>query len=105
MSEQDQSPDSQDENKLIAERRAKLDAIREKRNAFPNDFRRTAEAGDLQQDQGRQRDINDKKVQDLRSVIRKNFQPAQCHAKQQQGKNNDEFFHKFISTWPGNRIP
>ena len=50
MSEQDQSPDSQDENKLIAERRAKLDAIREKRNAFPNDFRRTAEAGDLQQE-------------------------------------------------------
>lgn len=49
MSEQDQATDSQDENKLIAERRAKLDAIREKRNAFPNDFRRTAVAGDLQQ--------------------------------------------------------
>ncbi|TDG15000.1 lysine--tRNA ligase [Seongchinamella unica] len=52
MSEQDQSPDAQDENKLIAERRAKLDAIREKRNAFPNDFRRTAEAGQLQQQYG-----------------------------------------------------
>ncbi len=38
----------QDENKLIAERRAKLAAIREQRNAFPNDFRRTAEAGELQ---------------------------------------------------------
>jgi len=49
MSEQDQA---QDENKLIAERRAKLDAIREQRNAFPNDFRRTAEAGDLQREHG-----------------------------------------------------
>ncbi|EED36652.1 lysyl-tRNA synthetase [Luminiphilus syltensis NOR5-1B] len=37
-----------DENKLIAERRSKLAAIREKRNPFPNDFRRTAHAGDLQ---------------------------------------------------------
>ena len=42
----------QDENKLIAERRAKLDAIREKRNAFPNDFRRTGEAGHLQREYG-----------------------------------------------------
>jgi lysyl-tRNA synthetase class 2 len=43
-------PEHQDENKLIAERRAKLDAIREQRNAFPNDFRRTAEAGHLQRE-------------------------------------------------------
>ncbi len=41
-----------DENKLIAERRAKLAAIREQRNAFPNDFRRSAEAGDLQAEFG-----------------------------------------------------
>ncbi len=41
-----------DENKLIAERRAKLDAIREHRNAFPNDFRRSAEAGHLQREYG-----------------------------------------------------
>jgi lysyl-tRNA synthetase class 2 len=45
MSDQD-SP--QDENKLIAERRAKLAAIRERGIAFPNDFRRDAYAGDLQ---------------------------------------------------------
>jgi lysyl-tRNA synthetase, class II len=36
-----------DENKLIAERRHKLDAIREHRNAFPNDFRRDALAEQL----------------------------------------------------------
>ena len=39
-----------DENKLIAERRAKLAAIREKGIAYPNDFRRTHYAGDLQKD-------------------------------------------------------
>ncbi len=37
-----------DENKLIAERRAKLAHLRERGNAFPNDFRRTAKAGELQ---------------------------------------------------------
>ena len=36
-----------DENKLIAERRAKLDALREQGNAFPNDFRRNASADEL----------------------------------------------------------
>ena len=51
MSEQNQSNESPiDENKLIAERRAKLDALRAKRNAFPNDFRRTALAADLLSD-------------------------------------------------------
>jgi lysyl-tRNA synthetase class 2 len=43
----------QDENKLIAERRAKLAALREqataeKTSAFPNDFRRSHYAGELQ---------------------------------------------------------
>ncbi len=37
----------QDENKLIAQRREKLAAIRAERNAFPNDFRREACAADL----------------------------------------------------------
>jgi lysyl-tRNA synthetase class 2 len=36
-----------DENKLIAERRAKLAELRERGNPFPNDFRRTALAGEL----------------------------------------------------------
>lgn len=35
------------ENKLIAERRRKLDALRERGNPFPNDFRRDALAGEL----------------------------------------------------------
>ena len=38
----------QDENKLIAERRSKLAAIREKGVAFPNSFRRSDLAADLQ---------------------------------------------------------
>lgn len=41
---------SVDENKLIAERRAKLSALRDRGQAFPNDFRRTAVADTLQRD-------------------------------------------------------
>ncbi len=37
-----------EDNKLIAERRAKLAEIREQGNAFPNDFRRDATAAELQ---------------------------------------------------------
>jgi len=37
----------QDENTLIAQRRSKLDALREEGIAFPNDFRRNAIAGEL----------------------------------------------------------
>jgi lysyl-tRNA synthetase class 2 len=44
----DQTPPPADENQLIAERRAKLRAIREQGIAFPNDFRRHDYAGDLQ---------------------------------------------------------
>ncbi|MCX2981782.1 lysine--tRNA ligase [Halieaceae bacterium IMCC14734] len=40
--------DAQDTNKLIAERRGKLTELREHGNAFPNDFRRTGFAGELQ---------------------------------------------------------
>ncbi len=43
------APDHGDENKLIAERRGKLAVLRERGGpAFPNDFRRTALAGQLQ---------------------------------------------------------
>ena len=59
MSEQDkvvepvQTGNSQhDENKLIAERRGKLAQIRDQRNPFPNDFRRTAMADHLQREYG-----------------------------------------------------
>ena len=46
----DQTPDTTptDENHLIAERRAKLTALRGQGIAFPNDFRRGAFVGDLQ---------------------------------------------------------
>ena len=37
----------QDEHALIAQRREKLNALRESGNAFPNDFRRDAIAGEL----------------------------------------------------------
>ena len=39
---------TQDEGKLIAERRRKLDALREEGNAYPNDVRRNALAEELQ---------------------------------------------------------
>ncbi len=56
MAEQQQETQKQDtqteENKLIAERRAKLAAIREKRNAFPNAFRRDSHAKELQEELG-----------------------------------------------------
>jgi lysyl-tRNA synthetase class 2 len=40
-------PDTRDENRLIAERRAKLQQLRAQAVAFPNDFRRDALAGQL----------------------------------------------------------
>ncbi|GGO86160.1 lysine--tRNA ligase [Marinobacterium nitratireducens] len=45
MSDNIQQP--QDENRLIAERREKLSALREQGNAFPNSFRRDSYAADL----------------------------------------------------------
>ena len=48
MSDEQCLPTDDDENKLIAERRAKLDKLRERgRCAFPNDFRRDALADQL----------------------------------------------------------
>ena len=44
-----QDQNSVDENKLIAARRGKLDALREGGNAYPNDFRRNALANQLHQ--------------------------------------------------------
>src|SRR3546814_5357344 len=48
MTDQTPAPPPVDENHLIAERRAKLAALREHGIAFPNDFRRADHAGDLQ---------------------------------------------------------
>ncbi|MBN1379816.1 MAG: lysine--tRNA ligase [Gammaproteobacteria bacterium] len=44
--------EQQDENKLIAERRGKLNILREQGNAFPNDYRRNALAADLHAEYG-----------------------------------------------------
>ena len=44
----DNNDQSADENKLIAQRRAKLKSLREKGQAFPNTFRRDSYAQDLQ---------------------------------------------------------
>ena len=44
--------DALDENKLIAQRRDKLNQIRAQGIAFPNDFRRNAVAGDLHTEYG-----------------------------------------------------
>ena len=46
------SEEHQDENKLIAQRREKLAALREQGNAFPNDFARGALAAALEADYG-----------------------------------------------------
>ena len=43
---------NQDESKLVAERRRKLDELRTRGNAYPNDFRRNAIAQELQQTYG-----------------------------------------------------
>ena len=43
---------NEEDNKLIAERRAKLAKLRTLGNAFPNDFRRSAMAGDVQETYG-----------------------------------------------------
>ena len=48
MTDQTQNAPQHEDNKLIAERRAKLSEMREQGNAFPNDFRRDATAAELQ---------------------------------------------------------
>ncbi len=48
--------EKQEEHELIAERRRKLDALRESGNAYPNDFRRNALAEELLQSYGQHSD-------------------------------------------------
>jgi len=45
-------PELQDENQVIAERRSKLKALRERGQAYPNNFRRDKLAGDLHESHG-----------------------------------------------------
>lgn len=49
MSDQEQQPVLEDENQIIAERRAKLHAIRAKGIAYPNDFKRQHMSAPLQE--------------------------------------------------------
>ena len=69
MTEDDRGEPGQadEEHRLVAERRAKLAALRARRNAFPNDFRRDAEAGDLQQ---RFKDQDKAELEALDHVVR-----------------------------------
>jgi lysyl-tRNA synthetase class 2 len=62
MTEHTQNAAPQEDNKLIAERRAKLAALREQGNPFPNDFRRDATAAELQEKYG------DKTKEELESM-------------------------------------
>lgn len=48
-SDQINAQDAHEDNRLIAQRREKLHAIQQKRNAFPNDFRRDTYAQDIHQ--------------------------------------------------------
>jgi lysyl-tRNA synthetase class 2 len=48
VSKNEAGPPAQDENQIVAERRAKLAALRAQGIAFPNDYRREHLAGDLQ---------------------------------------------------------
>src|SRR5688572_24343061 len=52
MTDNNNTPPAPDENQIIAERRAKLAKLREKGQAFPNDFRRTHLAADLHASHG-----------------------------------------------------
>jgi lysyl-tRNA synthetase class 2 len=52
MSKDQAAPPPQDENQIVAERRAKLAALRDQGNPFPNDFLREHLAADLQRAYG-----------------------------------------------------
>ena len=62
MTEQTPTDVQQEENRLIAERRAKLAELREQGSPFPNDFRRDATAAELQEKYG------DKSKEELESL-------------------------------------
>ncbi len=69
-----------EENKLIAERRRKLDALRAEGQAFPNDFRRDAVAGELLAE------YDEKSSEDLESEPRRVAVAGRMMAKRIMGK-------------------
>lgn len=66
MSEKENSPEPVDENKLIAERREKLAAIRQNGQAFPNAFRRADYAQRLQDQFG---DHSKEELEHLNQIV------------------------------------
>jgi lysyl-tRNA synthetase class 2 len=75
--------DTRDENQLIAERRAKLRTLREEGIAFPNDFKRSDYAGDLQREYG---DAQAWTAEVLEGVGRHVFVAGRMVAKRVMGK-------------------
>ena len=68
MTDAVQNENQQEENKLIAERRGKLDHIRQacKANGHPNDFRRENLAGDLEAEFG---DKSKEELEELNHIV------------------------------------
>src|SRR4249919_1736709 len=87
MNDNDKNPamteEARDENQLIAERRAKLKALREEGIAFPNDFRRGDYAEDLQHEYG---DAQAWTAEVLEGVGREVFVAGRMIAKRVMGK-------------------
>ena len=75
--------ETRDENQLIAERRAKLQALRGEGIAFPNDFRRGDYAADLQREYG---DAQAWTAEVLEGVGRHVFVAGRMVAKRVMGK-------------------
>ncbi|VAW70543.1 Lysyl-tRNA synthetase (class II) [hydrothermal vent metagenome] len=80
MTEENKTEEPLDENKLIAQRREKLNAMREKGNAFPNDFRRDTLAADCH------RSYDDKSKEELEALGIKVRVAGRMMAKRVMGK-------------------
>lgn len=80
MNDETQELTPEDENKLIAQRREKLSALRESGNAFPNDFRRDVMAAELHQHYG------DKSAEELEALGQRVSIAGRMMAKRVMGK-------------------
>ncbi len=80
MNDETKELTAEDENKLIAQRREKLSALREQGNAFPNDFRRDSMAADLHAHYG------DKTTEELEALGQRVAVAGRMMAKRIMGK-------------------
>lgn len=80
MTEETQELSSEEENKLIAQRREKLGLLRENGNAFPNDFRRDSMAVELHAHYG------DKTAEELEALSQRVSIAGRMMAKRVMGK-------------------